>query len=375
MPHRPTHFAPGSSSNGPVSQPCSAEQPVEAGVSRRMALRRFAGWGVAGAVGTTALGSALSLVPEVSAFAQQVNDFIEGPPVPDIPPQQLSKHVWMVYAEDGFPTAENKGMMANVLFVVTDQGVVVLDTGASLQIGQMAIRMIRKVTPKPVVAVFNSHYHGDHWLGNHAFADAFGKDLPIHALEHTAAQIKGHEGNLWRSLMERWTNQATLGTRVVAPNRTVQNGQVFSFGNVTLKMHFHGHAHTPSDLCVQVVEDKLTAIGDIAMANRIANIDDGSYPGTFKYYDALQATAGDQLWVPGHGVGSKDILQTYGTFLKGIWEPCLHAVKNDIPLDKAKDLVLKDPRVASRAKTMQGFDSNIGKYTSLAFLEAEKEAF
>jgi len=37
--------------------------------------------------------------------------------------------------------------------------------------------------------------------------------------------------------------------------------------------------------------------------------------------------------------------------------------------------VLKDPRVAARAKTMQGFDSNIGKYTSLAYLEAEKEAF
>ncbi len=38
-------------------------------------------------------------------------------------------------------------------------------------------------------------------------------------------------------------------------------------------------------------------------------------------------------------------------------------------------MVLADPRVASRALTMQGFDSNIGKYTSLAYLEAEKEAF
>jgi hypothetical protein len=38
-------------------------------------------------------------------------------------------------------------------------------------------------------------------------------------------------------------------------------------------------------------------------------------------------------------------------------------------------MVLKDVRVKSRAKTMQGFDSNIGKYISLAYLEAEKEAF
>jgi glyoxylase-like metal-dependent hydrolase (beta-lactamase superfamily II) len=162
---------------------------------------------------------------------------------------------------------------------------------------------------------------------------------------------------------------------VVAPNRITTHGEVFRFGEVTLKMHHYGQAHTPSDLCVQVVEDQLTAIGDIAMENRIANIDDGSYPGTFKYFDALEKAAPGQLWVPGHGMPGKDILQTYGTFLKGIWEPCLHAVKNDIPLDKAKNLVLQDPRVASRAKTMLGFEANIGKYTSLAFLEAEKEAF
>ncbi len=30
---------------------------------------------------------------------------------------------------------------------------------------------------------------------------------------------------------------------------------------------------------------------------------------------------------------------------------------------------------ALRSKTMQGFDDTIGKYTSLAYLEAEREAF
>jgi glyoxylase-like metal-dependent hydrolase (beta-lactamase superfamily II) len=327
----------------------------------------------AGAMGLLAAG--LATWPETRLLAQQVGDFISGPPMPDIPARQLSPHVWMIYAQDGFPTPENQGMMSNVLFVVTTAGVVVIDSGSSLQIGEMAIRMIRKVTPKPVVAVFNSHYHGDHWLGNHAFVEAYGKDLPIYALEFTRAQIQGAEGNLWRSLMERWTNQATLGTRVVAPNHTVTHGQKFEFGDVTLQLHHYGTCHTPSDLCVQVVQDKLTAVGDIAMANRIANIDDGSYPGTFKYYKALAAAAGDQLWVPGHGEGAKDLLSTYGQFLAGIWEPCLQTVKDGLPESEAKARVLKDPRVASRAKTMLGFDSNIGKYTSLAYLEAEKEAF
>ena len=336
--------------------------------SRRTVMRRLG-------LGLGAVGLGLAAGPEGSLLAAQVADFLIGPPVADVAPRQLSPHVWLIYARDGFPTPENRGLMASIVFVVTSAGVVVLDSGASLQIGEMAIRMIRTVTPKPVVAVFNSHYHGDHWLGNHAFARAFGPDLPIHALPHTIEQIRGTEGSTWRTMMERWTNQATLGTEVVAPNRPVSAGQRLRFGDVTLAMHHHGQAHTPSDLCVQVVEDGVTHVGDIAMTNRIANLDDGSYPGTFKYYAAMKALTGEQFWVPGHGEPGRDLLDTYGRFLAGIWEPCVQAVKDGLDESAAKALVLRDPRVAARAKTMAGFDSNIGKYVSLAYLEAEKEAF
>jgi len=308
---------------------------------------------------SAALGG-VAMWPEARLLAQQAQDFIEGPPVADIPAQQLSSHVWMIYSPDGFPTAENRGMMSNVIFAVTTAGVVVIDSGASLQIGQMAIRMIRKVTDKPVVAVFNSHYHGDHWLGNHAFVKTYGDKLPIYALPSTIEKLKGAEGNLWRSLMERWTNQSTLGTQVVVPNKPVQHGQVIQIGDVSFRMHHYGTAHTPSDLCVEVVQDKLTAVGDIAMTNRIANMDEGSYAGTFKYYKALMAATGEQIWVPGHGLGSKDLLKTYGEFMAGIWEPCLKAVEESQSEAEAKAAVLKDPRVAARAKSMQGFDGNIG---------------
>lgn len=317
----------------------------------------------------------VAMWPEARLLAQQAQDFIEGPPVADIPAKQLSRHVWMIYSPDGFPTPENRGMMANVIFVVTSAGVVVIDSGASLQIGEMAIRMIRQVTDKPVVAVFNSHYHGDHWLGNHAFTKTYGDKLPIYSLASSIDKLKGAEGNLWRSLMERWTNQSTIGTKVVIPNTAVVHGQVLQFGEVSLRMHHYGTAHTPSDLSVEIVQDKVTAVGDIAMTNRIANMDEGSYPGTFKYYKALQDAAGEQLWVPGHGQAAKDLLKTYGDFMAGIWEPSLKAVEDGKSEAEARAAVMKDPRVASRAKTMDGFDGNIGKYISLAYLEAEKIAF
>jgi glyoxylase-like metal-dependent hydrolase (beta-lactamase superfamily II) len=332
-----------------------------------MKRRVFLGAGVSAGVAATVGG--------LPAWAQPAQDFIVGPPVADIAPVQLSPRVWMIPAPAGFPTPENRGMMANVVFALSSVGVIVLDTGASLQIGEMALRMIRRVTDRPVVAVFNSHYHGDHWLGNHAFAKAYGASLPIHALARTQAEIRGAQGNLWRGLMERWTNQSTVGTEIVPPNRVVEPGQVLRFGDLTLAMHHHGVAHTPADLCVQVVEEQLTHVGDIAMGNRIANMDEGSYAGTLNTYDKLSAALGTQLWVPGHGQASRELLQGYGRFLRGIWEPCLQAVKDNQTEEQAKARVLADPRVAARAATMEGFASNIGKYISLAYLEAEKEAF
>ena len=137
----------------------------------------------------------LLTLPQMMEFAKAAEDFIKGPKVKDHPAKQLSKHVWMIYSPDGFPTAENQGMMANITFVITQKGIVILDTGASLQIGEMAIRMIKKVSSLPVIAIFNSHYHGDHFLGNQAFVEAYGPQIPIYAHPYSAEQIKGIEGN------------------------------------------------------------------------------------------------------------------------------------------------------------------------------------
>jgi glyoxylase-like metal-dependent hydrolase (beta-lactamase superfamily II) len=341
--------------------------------------RHWIGRGLRVALGTSglAVGSAV-VFPGVRTFADTVDDFIRGPAVADIPPERISDRVYMLYSKDGFPTPENKGVMCNIIFVVTQAGVVVIDSGGSVQIGEMALRVIKQVTSKPVVAVFNSHYHGDHWLGNHAFVNAYGPDLPIYSLEENMRIVKGVEGNLWLRLMEQWTNQATLGTKIVPPNKVVSHGQELVFGDTRLRMHFYGTAHTPCDLSVEVVEDGITYVGDVAMQDRIANIDDGSYPGTFKYYAGLKANtrrAKSQIWIPGHGRPSAGLLDDYAELLLGIWETCLRAVEDGKDLSAAKALVLKDPRVQSRAARTAGFDSNIGKYTSLAFLEAEKVAF
>jgi len=310
----------------------------------------------------------------VGAFASDLDNFVRGPVVKDHPLRQLSKHVWMIYSPDGFPTPENQGMMCNLTFIDTPKGIVVVDTGASVQIGEMAVRQLKKTLKKPVVAIINTHYHGDHFLGNQAFVEAYG-ELPIHAHAGTIKEIQGMQGNMWRTLMEQWTNQATVGTRIVAPNIAVDHGQELKFGDLTLRLHHYGKAHTPYDICVEVIGDKLTCVGDIAMDRRIANMDDGSYAGSLKAYEQLEKNAPATIWLPGHGQPSAGVLAWNRELFAGIYESCVKAVEAGQPMEEAKALVLKDPRVASRARDTKGFDTNIGKYVSLAYLEAEAAAF
>lgn len=326
--------------------------------------------------GTLGLLGGLGLTPwdKVGAFAAEMENFIKGPPVKPHPLRQLSRRVWMIYSPDGFPTPENMGMMCNLTFVDTARGIVVVDSGASLQIGEMAIRELRKRFKKPVIAIINSHYHGDHWLGNHAFVEAYGK-LPIYAHQNTVEAIKGLEGSTWRTLMEKWTNQATAGTQVIVPNTAAKHGDKLRFGDTTLRLHHYGKAHTAADICVEVVEDKVVHVGDVAMDRRIANMDDGSYVGTLKTYSALETNTKAVLWVPGHGQPSAHVLQWNRELFEGIYRPCEQAIKEGLALEEAKALVLKDPRVSSRAQETKGFETNIGKYVSLAYLEAEAAAF
>ncbi|MEW5972764.1 MAG: MBL fold metallo-hydrolase [Pseudomonadota bacterium] len=333
---------------------------------RRVFLRAVAS---AAALGTLSLPT---LAP-LQAFAQEMDMVVKGPKVPDIAAKKLSDHVYVVIAPDGFPNPKNQGMMSNVTFVVTQKGVVILDSGASVQIGEMVLRQIRKVTDKPVIAVFNSHYHGDHWLGNHAFVAAY-KDIPVYAHPLTTSAIKTGQGEYWQHLMERSTDNATLGTIVTPPNKEVKHGDEIKFGDVTIRCHHYGKAHTPSDISFEVVEDRIVHVGDVAMDRRIAFMEDGSYLGTFKTFDELEKIK-PKLWLPGHGQPGPDVLKNNRELFDGIYGACVEAVKQGKPLEEAKAMVLADPRVKKWAPQTKGFNENIGSYTSLAYVEAEQANF
>jgi glyoxylase-like metal-dependent hydrolase (beta-lactamase superfamily II) len=61
----------------------------------------------------------------------------------------------------------------NTIVIVNDSDVLVFDTNTRPSCARAIVAEIRKITPKPVRFVVNSHWHPDHWSGNEVFAQAY----------------------------------------------------------------------------------------------------------------------------------------------------------------------------------------------------------
>jgi len=288
----------------------------------------------------------------------------------DYPVARLSERVYVIHGPVGAPTKQNQGFNNNVVFVVTQGGVVVMDPGTSRYVGQMVLRKIETITDRPVVAVFNSHIHGDHWLGNQAFRDA-NPDVRIYAHPNMKKLADAGAGDAWIRRLNQATGDAVVGTRAVAPDRAVKDGEVVAIGELHFKVHHASPAHTDGDIMVEVVEERVLFTGDIVRAG-LVGISNASFKGNLAAMDRALKT-GCTRFVPGHGrSGDATVVQDYRRFMRILRETV--AQHYDAGLG---DFEIKPKVVESLAefKDWALFDENLGRLVSLAYLEVEADAF
>lgn len=215
--------------------------------------------------------------------------------------KRVSTHIYVMHGPRALPNSTNAGFMSNPGFVVTGKGVVVVDPGGSVQVGTQLVKVIRKVTDQPVVAVFNTHIHGDHWLGNDGIRRAF-PDAVIYAHRNMVARRETGEGQTWLENFNQVTDGATKGTQVVWPETSVAGGQTLTIGGVQFRIHEFGKAHSDTDIMIEVVNDKAIFLGDIVVhrswpAVRPQDASLQGYMAAIRH--ALELPV--QVYIPGHG--------------------------------------------------------------------------
>lgn len=287
--------------------------------------------------------------------------------VPDHPAERVAEHTWVIHGPLGDPSVENVGFMNNPAFVVTRDGVVVIDPGSSVQVGRMVLRQIRKVTDKPVIHVLNTHVHGDHWLGNHALQEVF-PDARFMAHPLMIQSAIGGQAARWLELMERLTHGATRGTRAVIPTIPVVEDQRLEIGGMSFRILAPPKAHSGTDIMIHVVEEGVLFLGDNVMNGRFGGMGDGTFRGSITACDRALAVDA-KVFVPGHGrSGDKQVVGIYRDYLLTLFD----TARAQYDLGK-QDYEMKDVIRAKLGRFVDwvGFDLNFGRHISTAVLEIE----
>jgi glyoxylase-like metal-dependent hydrolase (beta-lactamase superfamily II) len=286
-------------------------------------------------------------------------------------PEQVSPGVYVIHGPTEQPSPSNQGFMNNPAFIVTEQGVVVVDPGSSVQVGEMLMARIEKVTDKPVLAVFNTHIHGDHWLGNQAIRAKY-PDVPIYGHERVEPKLLAGAGRQWIDLMLRLTENATAGTDVIGPDHPVKDGDQIAVGGLTYLVMNNDKAHTDTDIMLYVRELGVIFLGDNAGHGRILRLEGGSFPGNVEALENALAS-GATVFVPGHGPsGGAEVAERYRDYLQTLYTAVQQGVEEGLADFEIRPLLL--PKLEPWQQ-WAGFDIELGPHISGAYLEAEAAAF
>ena len=230
---------------------------------------------------------------------------------------RVQDNVYVVHGIQTLPDKNNQGFMSNSGVVLTDAGAVMVDSGGSREVGRLILAKLRELTDKPVIAVFNTHIHGDHWLGNAAVRAAF-PSAKIYAHERAIERLRNGEAERWFDIFTRAESEVRETTPIL-PDRTLRGGERLVIGGDVFQVHHTGHAHTDSDIMIELPGDRLLFTGDIVEYGRAVSSD---VPQDFDVLGQIEAiryalALPVDTYVPGHGVtGGQDIAEAALRFLE-----------------------------------------------------------
>jgi glyoxylase-like metal-dependent hydrolase (beta-lactamase superfamily II) len=187
----------------------------------------------------------------------------------------------------------------------------------------------RRISPKPVKYVFDTHHHGDHLYGNVLWTQAGATTL---AFQGVADELKRLEPARWQAAEKSRADVAELKQDGPEPPKQDIQEAVFSLNDGARKVEFHhfGWAHTRGDGFVYLPKDQVLCTGDAVVngpynATMDANI--ANWPNVLRAAEKLKV----KYVLPGHGVpGGKELIAGQSEFMTDL----LKTVKEGVDAGK-----------------------------------------
>jgi len=242
-----------------------------------------------------------------------------------------------------FFTAEGDAMIhgwgANQGFIITSEGVVVVDTGFTRFRAEELKSEIRKITDYPIALVINTHDHSDHVFGNSVIAS---HDTPI--LSHERCNKNVSQYGLGR--MKRYSSDmeavktALEGLDIIPSSDTYESDFSFDLGEKRFEIiHPNRGAHTFGDTMVFLPDDGVLFTGDVMWEKYHPNLEDANIQGWMVSLENISELRIRRV-LPGHGTPTtKESMMEFHDYLLR-FEVWMKSSFSDIK--KPEDLVFND---------------------------------
>lgn len=207
---------------------------------------------------------------------------------------QVSERVWIV-------PPQWKYVEPTIGFVLTDEGIVVIDSGNSPDHARRALDALRNITDLPINYVINTHRHWDHTFGNQLFA------APVIAHEFTKRKMLANLRDDWSTeQIMNWVSGWVLktvptlrleqfdGLKLVLPQITFTGRLELSLGGTVLRLLYAGGGHTRDSIIVHLPREKLLFLSDALYPNP-----EGKITKVAQLFEKIERL-GAEKFVPGH---------------------------------------------------------------------------
>ena len=293
-----------------------------------------------------------------------------------LPYYKIAPNTYFLYGNIAEVDDKNRGFNGNAGFVVTREGVVVIDSLGTPRLGKRLIATVRKVSKLPIKYLILTHNHPDHSYGAIAF-----KKLPgIKIIGHKGTLLYLNSDNLAGSVAFRrsFIGPDMKGFKGVTPDILVGGKRFdhydFSLGGKTFAVYNTGQHHSFGDLVVHQVEDRQLWISDLAFNNRSTYMGDGHSGEVLEAMDWLRKSFPDtRLMIPGHGSAQTApfpmVEKTY-SYVKRLRDQMRDAIKDG--QDLATAVRLSDFKDWHDSPL---YHENHKRNASFIYLEMEQEAF
>ncbi|HMB47535.1 MAG TPA: MBL fold metallo-hydrolase [Afifellaceae bacterium] len=213
-------------------------------------------------------------------------------------PVEVIPNVWSAIGQTGPSSYENTGHNNNLSFIVTGDGVVVVNGSGAYLLAKALHDEIKLVTDQPVKLVIDENGQGHAMLGNSYWAE---QNVPILAHVDAAEEFEDAGPQILAGAQARLKERAE-GTVLKGPDETFEDEKIVDMGDFHIEVKHLGPAHSPGDIQVWLPKQKLVISGDMAFHERLLPIfDDTDTAGWLETWENGFEALGAVYVIPGHG--------------------------------------------------------------------------